>query len=69
MMAEAASITSPTRRVAARAGRTRLVRMPHICCSLSVDKLIAFKLVFVFWRSGRGGRGRVGAFPLGKHTK
>lgn len=62
---DATNIATPTSRVTASAGSTKLMRIPNMCCSLSAEKLTTFRLAnFVFCRSGKGGRCREGALPL-----
>ena len=67
--AVATSMITPRTMVMASAGSTKLLRMPHMCCSLSAVTLRVFKLVLSFCNCGRGSRGSVGALPLINHTE
>lgn len=67
--AVATSMTTPRTIVMASAGSTKLLRMPHMCCSLSTVTLSALRLVLSFCSCVRGSRGSVGALPLINHTE
>lgn len=62
------SMTTPRTKVVARAGSTKLLRIPHMCCSLSGVWLSVLRLVLSFCSSCRGSSGRAGALPLCDHT-
>lgn len=61
-------MTTPRTKVVARAGSTKLLRMPQMCCSLSGVWLSVLRLVLSFCSCDRGSRGRAGALPLFDHT-